>query len=78
MIRGRTVSELIEIAAAGGGLDLRAPGKSVLELIQIAAAASRSGARVIISPVGKSTAELVQIAAAGKGCVLFQGPPEGA
>ena len=65
--------ELIQIAAAGGGLRLPANVKPTHELVQIAAAASNKGCHVYLTNAGtKPTHELVQIGAAGKGCVIFE------
>lgn len=65
--------ELIQIAAAGGGLRLAASSKPTHELIQIAAAASNKGCHVYLTNAGvKPTHELIQIGTAGKGCVVFE------
>lgn len=70
---GRTVDDLIRIAAAGGGFRLEAGGRSTNDLIRIAAAASASGARVTFAgSAGKMTDDLIRIAAAGKGAVVFE------
>jgi DNA replication protein len=69
----KSTVELVQIAAAGGGLRLPASSKATVELVQIAAAVSGKAARLFISNAGcKSTVELVQIATAGKGCVVFE------
>lgn len=67
-----TIDELIQIAAAGGGLDLtKYQNLTVDQLIDIAAAASNSGARVHVESNGKTTDEMIQIASKGNGAVLF-------
>ncbi len=69
----KATHELVQIAAAGGGLRLAASSKATHELVQIAAAASRTQAQIFLTNAGaKATHELVQIAAAGKGCVVFE------
>lgn len=69
----KTTSELVQIAAAGGGLRLKASAKTTSELVQIAAAASNKQAMISLTNANsKTTSELVQIAAAGKGCVVFE------
>jgi DNA replication protein len=65
----KSTDDLVRIAAAGGGLDLRNAGKSTNDLVRIAAAASGNGARIMING-NKSTDDLVRIAAAGGGCVV--------
>lgn len=74
MIKGVPVNDLVRIAAAGGGLDLRAGGIAVNDLVRIAAAASNGRGQIIISPAGIAANDLVRIGAAGKGTVLFQAP----
>jgi hypothetical protein len=65
--------ELIQIAAAGGGLRLSASTKPTHELIQIAAVASNKGCHIYLTDAGrKPTHELIQIGAARKGCVVFE------
>lgn len=69
----KSTHELVQIAAAGGGLRLAISSKSTHELVQIAAAASGKQAQIFLANANsKSTHELVQIAAAGKGCVVFE------
>jgi hypothetical protein len=57
----RSKAEFVEIAAAGGGFDLRKT-KTILtvsDLTEIAAAASRHRAIIRIDSTGKSTADLL-------------------
>jgi hypothetical protein len=69
----KSTTELVQIAAAGGGLRFPASVKSTTELVQIASTAAGRGSRIVLTDAGaKSTMELVQIASAGKGCVLFE------
>ena len=70
---GKTTGELVQIAAAGGGLRLSVKGRTTGELVQIAAAASGKRAMIFLTDAGsKTTGELFQIAAAGKGEVVFE------
>lgn len=72
-IKTMKTSDLVQLAAAGGGFTISAQGRPVSDLVTIAAAASNKGARLTITGVaGRMVAELVQIAAAGKGCVVFE------
>ena len=66
----KTTDELITIAAAGGGLDLRNVAKPTDDLIRIAAAAKSKRATILIKG-NKTTDELIRIAAAGGGCVTI-------
>jgi DNA replication protein len=69
----KSTHDLIQIAAAGGGLRLSASTKSTHDLIQIAAAASNKGCHIYLTDAGKkATHDLIQIGAAGKGCVVFE------
>jgi len=67
----KPTTDLIRIAAAGGGMYVSAT-KSTTDLIRIAAAASTKGARLFVTDASrKPTADLIRIAAAGKGSVMF-------
>jgi hypothetical protein len=66
----KTTDDLIRIATAGGGLDLRNAGKPTEDLILIAAAASKARANIMIKG-NKPTEDLMRIATAGKGCVTI-------
>ena len=69
----RSTSELLQIAATGGGFRLNASARPINELIQIAPAAGNKGGRIYPSGMSnRPTAELIQIAAAGKGVVVFE------
>jgi hypothetical protein len=71
-IKHLTQSQLVQIAANGGGLVLSAPMFTVLDLAQIAATAARTGARVLVEDCsGLTSQNLVQIATNGKGAVQF-------
>lgn len=68
----RTTVDCMQVVAAGGGITLDASKRTTIELMQIAAAASRTGAAVILTGSEfKPTTDLLQIASAGKGCVSF-------
>lgn len=70
----RTTQELMQIAAAGGGIVLDAAVRPTSELMQIAAAAKQGGARLLLRGMTvRPTSELMQIAAAGGGVVQFSG-----
>lgn len=72
-IKTMNTSDLVQLAAAGGGFTISAQGRPASDLVTIAAAASNKGARLVIVGVGSRVlSELVQIAAAGKGCVSFE------
>lgn len=72
MFEARTTQELVQIAAAGGGFEIRVGPRRTQELVQIAAAASQNGAKVYFRGLAaRTTQELVQIAAAGRGSVVF-------
>ncbi|RPA23345.1 hypothetical protein [Shewanella frigidimarina] len=67
----KSTTDLVRIAAAGGGMTLSA-SKSTTDLVRICVAASSHGASItIINADSKSTTDLVRIAVAGKGCVTF-------
>lgn len=69
----RPTNELVQIAAAGGGLRLSLRSRPTHEIVQIAAATSNKGAALYLTDAGsRPTNELVQIAAAGKGSVVFE------
>jgi len=69
----RHTTDLVQIAAAGGGFRLNAASRHTADLVQIAAAAGRSGARLTFLGLGsRQQVDLVQIASAGKGAVCFE------
>jgi hypothetical protein len=75
-LEGRATNDIVRIAAAGGGIRLKAGGRTTNELVEVAAAASRGGARLFLCGLdGRTTDELVMIAAAGKGAVVFDNDP---
>lgn len=68
-----SVTDLIRIAAAGGGFTLNAKNKPVTNLVRIAAAASTHNSKIIFTQTENlSVSDLIRIAAAGKGCVIFE------
>lgn len=68
----KTVHELVQIAAAGGGFILDAKFRTTNDLVKIAAAGSVHNARITFKGLkNRTTLELLQIAGAGKGCVVF-------
>lgn len=72
-LQAKTTSELVSIAAAGGGFNLNASNKTTSELVRIAAAGSTSGAQLTFTGLNnKTTSELVRIGAAGKGCTVLE------
>lgn len=67
----KSTTDLVRIAAAGGGMNLSG-SKSTTDIIRICKAASNNGASItIINADSKSTTDLVRIANAGQGCVTF-------
>jgi hypothetical protein len=68
---GKTAEQLIQIVTAGGGVIIDG-SQTINELVQIAAAASGSGATVIIKNAGaQTTRRLTEISAAGRGNVIL-------
>ena len=66
------ISDLVRIAAAGGGLRIDCRGKLVSDLVRVAAAGSGKGARIILENTSHIlVSDKIRIAAAGQGCVLF-------
>lgn len=66
------VSDLVRIAAAGGGLRIDCNNKVVADLVRIANAASMGGGYLILENTEKMiVSDIVRIAAAGKGHVIF-------
>ena len=66
------ISDLIRIAAAGGGLRIDCNGKMVSDLIRIAAASSVKHSVIVLENAGHIlSADKIRIAAAGQGCVFF-------
>ena len=72
MFEMKSTDDLIRIAAAGGGFEIKAGLRSTNDLIRIAAAASNHKSRLVFRGCGlKATDDLIRIAAAGKGAVMF-------
>lgn len=68
----RLVTDLIRIAAAGGGLRIDASKKCITDIIRIASAAKTSSTVVIIEKTDNLlTSDMIRIANAGEGCVIF-------
>lgn len=66
------ISDMVRIAAAGGGLHINCEGKLVSDLIRVAAAGSVKGAKIVLENTGHIlVSDKIRIAAAGQGCVLF-------
>lgn len=65
-------SDLIRIAAAGGGLRIDCSNRLTSDLIRIAASASIGGALVVLENTSHLlSSDKIRIAAAGKGHILF-------
>jgi len=68
----KTTEQLLQIVTAGGGIIIDG-SQPIDELVQIAAAASGSGATVIIKNADtKTTHRLTEISAAGRGNVILE------
>lgn len=66
------VSDLVRIAAAGGGLRIDCSNKAVVDLVRIASAASMGGGYLILENTERMiVSDKVRIAVAGKGYVIF-------
>lgn len=77
MFEARSTDELVRIAAAGGGMEIKAAARTTDDLVRIAAAASNKGAKIYFRGLAaRSTDEVVRIAAAGRGCVVFADMPD--
>jgi hypothetical protein len=68
----KQTSELVSIAAAGGGFDINVSLRPTPDLVAIAGAAKRGNARLIFRGLHlRQHSELVSIASAGGGAVTF-------
>ena len=66
------ISDLVRIAAAGGGLRIDCKGKLVSDLIRIAAAGSDKQSIIVLeNTTDLSVSDRIRIATAGHGCILF-------
>lgn len=66
------VSDLVRIAAAGGGLRIDCSKKVVADLVRIANAASMGGGYLILENTEKMiVSDKIRIAVAGNGHVIF-------
>ena len=66
------VSDLIRIAATGGGMRISCKGRMVSDIIRIAAAASSKKSIIVLENTDHIlVADKIRIAAAGQGCVFF-------
>lgn len=65
-------SDLIKIAAAGGGMRIDCKKRMVSDIIRIASNASQSRACILlVNTDSLQVSDLLRIAGAGKGCVIF-------
>lgn len=72
-LKSKLTSDLVQIAAAGGGMRLDIGSKLTSDLVQIAAATKRGGGMLFLQGANKKlVSDLVQIAAAGGGHVVFE------
>ena len=66
------VSDMVRIAAAGGGLRLDCSQLMVSDLVRIAAASSQHGSIILLENCTHlMVSDAVRIAAAGRGSVIF-------
>ncbi len=66
------VSDLVRIAAAGGGLRIDCSNKMVADLVRLADAASMGGGYLILENTERMmVSDKIRIAVAGKGHVIF-------
>lgn len=66
------VSDMVRIAAAGGGFRLDCSKHMVSDLVRIAAASSQHGSIIILEKCNRlMVSDAVRIAAAGRGSVIF-------
>lgn len=66
------ISDLVKIAAAGGGLRIDCKGKLVSDLIRIAAAGSDKQSIIVLeNSTDLMVSDRIRIATAGHGCILF-------
>jgi hypothetical protein len=72
LLKTRSILDLKEILAAGGGLDIELTSKTLDELMILAAAAKTGGCELRLRGQGhRETQELRMIARAGGGHVVF-------
>jgi hypothetical protein len=72
MFEMRPTADLIQIASAGGAVEMDAGMRPTPDLIQIASAAARGGGTFIFRKMEmRPAADLIQISSAGKGHVRF-------
>ncbi len=65
-------SELVRIAAAGGGLRIDCSKHLVSDIVRIASAASKGGGYIYLENAGRlTTIDKVRIASASEGHVVF-------
>lgn len=66
------ISDLVRIAAAGGGMRIDCRGKMVSDLIRIAAAGSGNPSRIVLENCEHiMVSDKIRIAVAGQGCIFF-------
>ena len=72
-LKSKLVSDLVKIAAAGGGMRLDIGGKLTSDLVEIAAATKQGGGFLFLQGASsKLVTDLVKIALAGGGHVVFE------
>lgn len=66
------ISDLVRIAAAGGGLRIDCNGKMVSDLIRIAVAGSARHSIIVLENYEHIlVSDRIRISAAGQGCIFF-------
>ena len=68
----KQTTDLMRIAAAGGGLRLDGKSKQTTDLMRIVSAANNGAMIVIYNADSKQTTDLMRIASAGEGNVIFE------
>jgi hypothetical protein len=72
MLENRAITDLVRIAAAGGGFVIDVRNRSTDDLVRIAAATRSRGAKITFLGLdNRTTPDLVRIAAAGGGNIVF-------
>lgn len=72
-LKSKLISDLVKIAAAGGGMRLDIGSKLTSDLVKIAEATKQGGGMLFLQGANKKlVSDLVQIAAAGGGHVVFE------
>lgn len=72
MLSERSTADLVQIAAAGGGIHFSTANRTMSELLEIASAVARGRGSLCLRDFSNlTTSELIEIAAAGRGRVVF-------